>query len=221
MYALRRFVRAITVPVVLVLVAAACTDSSGGKAEQESGAVKEGGTLRIGTSSGLISPNPFVGFNQDDYSTWMQIYPSLLQYDTTTPTYEYMPGFASEWEQSEDGLTVTFHTLPDAKWSDGEPLTADDAAWTFNMIKKYADGPTGTWAGTVQFLKKIEATDANTLVATYEKPSGTGLFDLGFAPILPPQVWEKCRHGRRQGHRDVRRTSPRTESRSWAEGRSS
>ena len=126
----------IAVTMVMGMAFAACTNSSGVKDAASSGAVKEGGTLRIGTSSGLISPNPFVGFNQDDYSTWMQIYPSLLQYDTTTPTYEYMPGFASDWEQSEDGLTVTFHTLPDAKWSDGEPLTADDAAWTFNMIKK-------------------------------------------------------------------------------------
>ena len=158
-----------------------------------------GGTLRIGTSSGIISPNPFVGFNQDDYSTWMHIYPILVQYDTTTPTYEYVPNFASEWERSEDGLTVTFHTAPGAKWSDGQPLTAEDAAWTINMIKKFADGPTGTWAGTVQILETIEATDPNTLVATYETPSGTALFDLGFTPILPQQVWEQFATGDGKG----------------------
>ena len=189
----------IAVAMVIAMAFTACTESSGVKDGEGNSAVKEGGTLRIGTSSGLISPNPFVGFNQDDYSTWMQIYPSLLQYDTTTPTYEYMSGFASQWEQSKDGLTITFHTQPGAKWSDGEPLTADDAAWTFNMIKKYADGPTGSWAGSVQFLKKVEATDANTLVATYERPSGTGLFDLGFTPILPPQVWEEFATGDGKG----------------------
>ena len=26
---------------------------------------------------------------------WMHIYPSLLQYDTTTPTYDYLPSFAA------------------------------------------------------------------------------------------------------------------------------
>jgi peptide/nickel transport system substrate-binding protein len=187
--------RVIAIAIGIAMTFTGCTSSSEVQDAGASGAVKEGGTLRIGTSSGLISPNPFVGFNQDDYSTWMQIYPSLLQYDTTTPTYDYMPGFASQWKQSDDGLTVTFHTLPGATWSDGEPLTADDAAWTFNMIKEFADGATGSWAGSVQFLKSIEATDATTLVATYERPSGTGLFDLGFAPILPPQVWEQYATG--------------------------
>src|SRR5216117_3957047 len=103
---------------VLALVAGACSSSGGGGGGGGGGgAIKEGGTLRIGTSSGLISPNQFVGFNQDDYSVWMYIYPSLLQYDTTTPTYEYMPGFAQKWSQSSDGLKVSFNTVPNAKWS--------------------------------------------------------------------------------------------------------
>jgi peptide/nickel transport system substrate-binding protein len=125
----------------------------------------------------------------------------LLQYDTTTPAYDYIPGFATDWSQSADGLTVTFHTVPDATWSDGEPLTADDAAWTINMIKEYAKGPTGAWAGTVTFMKTVEATDPNTLVATYDRPSGTALFDLGLAPILPPQVWEQYAVGDGKGLR--------------------
>jgi peptide/nickel transport system substrate-binding protein len=50
------------------------------------------------------------------------------------------------------------------------------------MIKKYADGPTGAWAGSVTFLKSIEAPDENTVVATYEQPSGTA---------LPEQAWSQ------------------------------
>ena len=193
MEARRRLVVRLVVPLVLALVFSACSSTSDERDEGAAGGgpIKEGGILRIGTSSGLISLNPFVGFNQDDYSVWMYIYPSLLQFDTTTPTYDYIPGFAQEWSQSPDGLSVTFKTVPDATWSDGEPLTAEDAAWTFNMIKEYAKGPTGNWAGTVTYLETIEATDPNTLVATYKRPSGTALFDLGLAPILPPQVWEQ------------------------------
>jgi peptide/nickel transport system substrate-binding protein len=197
MNARRKPISAAAVTVAFVMVLSACTSPSDDGDDGGTG-IKEGGILRIGTSSGLISPNPFVGFNQDDYATWMQIYPSLLQYDTTTPTYDYMPGFASEWEQSADGLTLTFKTIPDATWSDGEPLTAEDAAWTFNMIKKYP-GPTGTWSGTVQFMKSVKAPDPNTLVVTYSRPTGTGLFDVGFTPILPPQVWEQYATGDGEG----------------------
>lgn len=181
--------------VAAVLVGAVVLSGCSGSSNKEGSQQQQGGTLRIGTSSGLISPNPFVGFNQDDYSTWMYIYPSLLQYDTTTPTYDYMPSFATDWKQSDDGLTVTFHTVPGAKWSDGQPLTADDVVSTFEMIKKYADGPTGAWAGSVTFLDTIEAPDPNTVVATYSQPSGTAFFDLGLTPILPPQVWDQYATG--------------------------
>ena len=172
--------------IALAVVAAGCT--GGSDEEQGTGGIKEGGVLRIGTSSGVDSMNPFVGFNQDDYSVWMYIYPSLLQNDTTTG--EFAANFAQTWEVSPDGLTVTYHTAPDATWSDGEPLTAEDAAWTIDTILKYADGPAGAWAGSVGFLKSVSAPDANTLVATYEKPSATALSGLGGIPILPPQVWE-------------------------------
>jgi peptide/nickel transport system substrate-binding protein len=188
---------AVAVVIVLTMIAVACSGSSGGGGG--GGGAKTGGTLRIGTSSGIISLNPFVGFNQDDYSTWMYIYPSLLQYDSTTPTYDYVPSLATKWEQSSDGLSVTFTVRPGAKWSDGEPLTAEDVAWTFNMILKYAKGPTGAWAGSVTFLKSIEATDPTTVVAKYDKPSGTALFDLGLTPILPPQVWQQYATGDGKG----------------------
>jgi len=184
----RRPVTQFVLPLVLALVASACSGSSGGGGGDGEGA--EGGILRIGTSSGLTSLNPFVGFNQDDYSVWMYIYPSLLMYDTTTPTYDFLPGFAKEWSQSEDGMTVTFETLPGATWSDGEPLNAEDVVFTFEMIKEFEKTQTAQWAGSVTFLETIEATGENTIVATYDRPAGTALYDLGLTPILPPQVWE-------------------------------
>jgi peptide/nickel transport system substrate-binding protein len=178
--------------IALAIVVSACTGSTG---DDGNGGSSEGGILRIGTSSGLTSLNPFVGFNQDDYAAWMYIYPSLLQYDTTSATYDFIPGFAEEWSQSDDGMTVTFKTVTGATWSDGEALTAEDVVWTFEMIKEFEKGPTAAWAGSVTFLKTIEATDDRTVVATYDRPAGTALFDLGLTPILPPQVWEQYATG--------------------------
>jgi peptide/nickel transport system substrate-binding protein len=193
----RRPVIHLVLPLVLTLVFSACSSASEEQGGQgaSGGPIKEGGVLRIGTSSGLTSLNPFVGFNQDDYSVWAYIYPNLLQYDTTTPMYDLLPGFAEDWSQSADGLTVTFHTVPNATWSDGEPLTAEDAVWTLNMIKEYEKGPTGQWAASVTFMETIEATDENTVVATFDRPAGTALTDLGMTPILPPQVWEQYATG--------------------------
>ena len=43
-----------------------------------------------------------------------------------------VPGVAEKWEMSEDGKVFTFHLRDDAKWSDGEPVTAEDFkySWT-------------------------------------------------------------------------------------------
>jgi peptide/nickel transport system substrate-binding protein len=178
--------------VAVALATAGCTSASNNVSNKS---VKEGGTLRIATSEGIDSLNPFVGFNQDDFNAWMYMYPSLLQFDTTSAAYDYMGNFATKWQQSADGLTWTFETTPNAKWSDGQALNAEDVAWTFNMIMKYQDGPTAAWAGSVAFLKSVTAPSPNTVVFTYGQPFGIALFNLGLTPILPPQVWQKYATG--------------------------
>jgi oligopeptide transport system substrate-binding protein len=42
-----------------------------------------------------------------------------------------IPGVAERWEISGDGLRYTFYLRPDARWSDGSPVTADDFAYSF------------------------------------------------------------------------------------------
>jgi oligopeptide transport system substrate-binding protein len=41
------------------------------------------------------------------------------------------PGVAERWEVSADKLTYTFHLRPDARWSDGRPVTAEDFEWSW------------------------------------------------------------------------------------------
>ncbi|MGV6808223.1 MAG: peptide ABC transporter substrate-binding protein [bacterium] len=42
-----------------------------------------------------------------------------------------MPGVAESWDISDDGLTYTFHLRDTARWSNGDPVTADDFAWSW------------------------------------------------------------------------------------------
>src|SRR5215469_7945386 len=158
----------------IALLGAACSSASSPGSQH---AVRQGGILRIGTLEGIDSLNPFVGFNQDAYSTWFYIYPSLVQYNLHT--YKFIPNFATSWQTSPDGLTWTFHLAPHARWSDGKPLTAADVAWTINTILKYQNGPAGAWAGSVAHLASIKATNATTVVATYTRPVADVLPNLG------------------------------------------
>jgi peptide/nickel transport system substrate-binding protein len=176
--------------IAVVLVAASCSSSpsSGG-----GGGAKQGGELKFGSASQIDSLNPFVAFQQDAYTIFGYEYPFLMQYDTTT--LQFRPYFATSWSHSADGLTWTFHTRPGAKWSDGQPLTAKDAAFSINMVVKYQKTATSCCAGYVANVKNAKATDDNTLVVNYSKPSGEVLPNLQQMPIVPQHIWSKLATG--------------------------
>ena len=44
------------------------------------------------------------------------------------------PGVACRWDVSDDRKTYTFHLRPDARWSDGRPVTAEDFAWSWRRV---------------------------------------------------------------------------------------
>jgi oligopeptide transport system substrate-binding protein len=46
-------------------------------------------------------------------------------------TLEPEPGVAQRWDISEDGLVITFHLNPQAKWSNGDAMTAADFVWSW------------------------------------------------------------------------------------------
>jgi len=169
------------------LAATACGTSTGG-----AGPIKQGGLFRLGSSSTIDSLNPFIAFQSDAYSTFEYIYPMLVQYN---PKLQFVPDFARSWQVSPDGKTWTFHTQPNAKWSDGKPLTAADAAWTYNTILKFQKGPTANSAGYVAHMKSVAAPNSTTLVLTYSKPVANVLSQVQQVPILPEHIWAKYATG--------------------------
>jgi oligopeptide transport system substrate-binding protein len=51
-----------------------------------------------------------------------------------------VPGLAARWETSADGLAYTFHLRPDARWSDGRPIAAEDVVASFRRALSPALG---------------------------------------------------------------------------------
>ena len=51
-----------------------------------------------------------------------------------TPEQEIVPGAAESWEVSEDGLVYTFKIQKDAKWSNGDPVTAKDFEYAWKRM---------------------------------------------------------------------------------------
>ena len=97
------------------------------------------------------------------------------------------PALATEWETSDDGLTWTFTMRDDAMWSDGEPLTAADVAYTYGRILD--GGPeAATWSSYLKGVESVEAPDATTVVLTLKKPNA--VLPLLPIPIVPEHIWK-------------------------------
>ena len=177
----RRWATAVGVCVVASLLAA-CGSSSAG-----TGGGSTHQYLIIGTDTGVDSLNPFVGLNQDSFNTWEQIYPQLVQYDPRTLAFK--PDFATSWSSSDAGRKWTFHTVANAKWSDGAPLTARDVAWTYDAIIKFQSSSTAALAGAVTQMSRVVAEGPDTVVIYYRKPIANVLSNVQQVPILPQHVW--------------------------------
>ncbi len=141
----------------------------------------------LGTSSGIDSLNPYVAFNQDAYAMFQYIYPILVQYDKTN--LHFAPFFARSWTSSKDGKTWTFKTQPNAKWTDGKPLTAADAAWTINTDIKYQGTGAANIAGLIAHITRAEAPNPTTLVIHYKQAPGNVLGQFQQFFILPKHIW--------------------------------
>ena len=137
---MRKWMKLAALVAVVALASTACT--GGGSTNNDT---KTGGHLILGSLSNIDTLNPFRTFQQNSYATFEYIYPQLVQ--SISKTLDFLPDFATKWQQSSDGLTWTFTTTPNAKWSDGEALNAQDVAFTFNTIIKYGDGPAGNLVG--------------------------------------------------------------------------
>ena len=82
------------------------------------------GTLRIvGPESNTLVNSVLGGFV---YETLLTMHPTTL---------EYMPSLATHWQVSPDKMTYRFRINPNARWSDGQPVTAEDvvATWILSM----------------------------------------------------------------------------------------
>jgi peptide/nickel transport system substrate-binding protein len=188
--------RALLVIAVLALLVAVPACGGDGDSAEDTGTGKtdgtpvKGGILRVGSINYIDSLNPFNYIESQAYQAMLMIYPQLVQYATGDDGLVIEGDWAESWETSPDGKDWTFKLKPGGKWSDGTPLTANDAAWTINTIIKYANGPTAVAAPALGHVVSAEATDENTLVIHYDAPVGNVLAQLEQLFIVPQHVWE-------------------------------
>jgi peptide/nickel transport system substrate-binding protein len=178
------------------LIAAGAAGWSGSNGQTASAApveAKAGGSgiLRVGTTSYIDSFNPWNYIEGQGLNAMIMVYPLLVQTDYSKSEGYFIAGdWAKSWKQSNGGKTWTFKLRPNTKWSDGRPMTADDAAWTINTTLKYAGGATAVQATALNHATRATAPNATTLIVRYEAPVGNALWLIAGMPIVPRHIWE-------------------------------
>ena len=126
--------RPVALAVTLVMVGGVAL--SGSALAQSSGTSSPTGNkivLRVGVPGDMISPNPLLATNGDDYETLFNAYDLLFNFnpDDLSPS----PGLATACNPSADYKTWTCDIRSGVTWSDGQPLTAEDIAFTYRFIE--------------------------------------------------------------------------------------
>jgi peptide/nickel transport system substrate-binding protein len=135
--------------------------------------------------------NPFLPAGEHQLGSHMMYEPLAFYSAFEDKTTMWL---AEGFEYSDDYMTLTVKTRPNVTWSDGEPFTAEDVAYTFNKLAEV--GSKVKWGADVQqFLDTAEATDANTAVFHFKVPAPrffdfvTYKFDIGVY-IVPKHIFE-------------------------------
>jgi peptide/nickel transport system substrate-binding protein len=159
----------------VILVLAACSSPETSGSEPVSG-----GTLVY--ASGDAEPtclDPHVGGNYPQALVATQYLESLVSKDSDG---EIIPWLATEWTESDDGLTWDFTLRDDVTFTDGTPLTADAVVANIAHLKN-PDTGSSTGYLAVQKVTDVTAVDDTTARLTLSSPD-SGLLDSLSQPWL-------------------------------------
>jgi len=113
-----------------------------------------------------------------------RVYDGLVKQDKDL---NLVPALAEAWDFSKDQRTLTFKLRQGVLWHDGQPFTARDALFTYELM---VDPRTPTaYANSFQQIENAEVLDDHTFRVTYRRPLAKALSAWSF-PIMPAHLME-------------------------------
>lgn len=138
--------------------------------------------IPMGAGAPNITP---LSSNQTNRETIKQVYDTLTKLGKDGQ--DSVPWLATEWEVSDDNLEYTMTIRENHTFHDGEPVTAEDVAFSYNYHGEHSP----MFSGSIDPFESIEAVDETTVKFTLTDPfSPIFMFTFNRVPILPKHIWE-------------------------------
>jgi peptide/nickel transport system substrate-binding protein len=130
--------------------------------------------------------NPLTTATAARWPTLAGIYEPLYVFNSVKS--EFVPWLAVAHEWREDNRVLRMTTREGVLWSDGQPFSAHDVAFTFNLIREHRALDGGNVWG---FLEDVRAIDNRTVDFRFQRVFIPGLDEVVAARIVPEHVWSE------------------------------
>jgi peptide/nickel transport system substrate-binding protein len=167
---------------LVALLAAACGGSSSSGATTPSA----GGAVTIDNESGALWTCQFNPYNASVNGESFGIVYEPLVYDNLLND-KRTAWLASSYAWSSDSKTLTFTIRSGVNWTDGEPFTAADVVFTFNMLKQY---PALDLQSVWSVLSSVAQQGSDKVVMTFSQSAVPYFYQIaGQTAIVPQHIW--------------------------------
>lgn len=181
----RRVISLMCVAALVTVLLLGC----GGESAERSGGTRDGDSVVIALDPGS---EPEAGFDPAyGWGAGEHVHEPLIQSTLTVTNTDLTIGYdlATGYSVSEDGLTWQVAIRRDAKFTDGEPLTAEDVAFTYNTVKETSS------VNDFTMLDHAEAADDTTVIFHMTRPFSIWPYTMAEVGILPEHAYDSATYG--------------------------
>lgn len=188
---MKRILSVILSAVMAVLLISGCQNDAG-RASQSN---RAGQQTEAGGSVVVVmdpSSEPEAGFDPAyGWGAGEHVHEPLIQSTLTVTNTDLTIGYdlATAYSASEDGLTWTVEIRDDVKFTDGEPLTAEDVAFTYNTVKESSS------VNDFTMLDYAEAASDTTVLFHMTRPFSIWPYTMAIVGIVPEHTYNSADYG--------------------------
>lgn len=168
-----------------------CSADSRSQADSSVSAEGESHDASVVVAMGPTS-EPEAGFDPAfGWGAGEHVHEPLIQSTLTVTNTDLTIGYdlATDVSVSEDGLTWTVTIRDDVYFTDGEPLTAEDVAFTYNTVKESSS------VNDFTMLDQAQALDDTTVVFTMNRPFSIWPYTMAVVGIVPAHAYDPATYG--------------------------